>query len=73
MIKSPEELRTSQGLNQSQFSQTLNISRRCYNARLMQEQDWKLTELIKLCELGDGKVLVSKGSCSYVVSIKMID
>lgn len=72
-FKSSEELRSELGLNQSQFSQMLGLSRRTYNARLMQEQDWKLHDLIKLCAISDGRILVQSGQSSYIVSIAKID
>lgn len=68
--RTSEEVRKSIGANQTEFSQKIGLSRRTYNARLMQEQDWKLQELIKLTEIEQNKVKIQSGSDYYIVSIE---
>lgn len=69
-IKSSEQIRIALGVTQKEFAQMLGLARRTYNARIAQEQDWKLQDLINLTSLNDGCAMIKSGQDYYVVNIK---
>lgn len=72
IIRKPEEIRMlSTDLTQAQFAKAIGMSLRTYLTRLG-KPDWHIGELIGLCRMNDGKVLIEVEGKEYLVSIEEI-
>lgn len=66
-----ENIRKQLNLNQTELAQELGISRRSYNNRI-EDNDWKITELIKLYNMCNQEIEIKCGANTYSIKINKI-
>jgi len=59
-------------LTQKQFANVIGLPLRTYQTRL-EKPDWKIKELIGLCKLNDGEVVIEIEGKDYLVQIEEIE
>lgn len=70
-MKDVDTIRKQLNLNQLELAQELGISRRSYNNRI-ENNDWKITELIKLYNLSKDEIEIKCGANTYSIKINKI-
>lgn len=66
----PEEIRKRLNLTQTEFANSIGMTRRGYQDRLYNNPNWRLSELIEIAKLNENQVKVIYNEKEYIIKIE---